>query len=151
MKQMPAVHIFTDGACAGNPGPGGWAAILRHPGSGKETRISGGEKRTTNNRMEMMAVIKALEMLKMPCRVTLTTDSQYVSKGLSEWLDGWRHRGWRTAGGGAVKNLELWQRLDELRAIHKIRCVWVPGHRGHRENEECDRLANAAIGRLSAS
>ncbi|MEW6367775.1 MAG: ribonuclease HI [Acidobacteriota bacterium] len=147
---MPAVHIFTDGACMGNPGPGGWAAILRDPLSGKESRISGAEKRTTNNRMEMMAVIKALEILKMPCRVTLTTDSQYVSKGLSEWLDGWRRRGWRTAGGGAVKNLDLWQRLDGLREVHKLRCVWVPGHRGHPENEECDRLATAAIERLAA-
>ncbi len=139
---MDHVEIFTDGACSGNPGPGGWGAILRAKGTEKE--LSGSEKQTTNNRMEMMAVIAALEALKRPCRVTITTDSQYVMKGMTEWLPGWKAKNWKTAAKKPVKNAELWQRLDKAIAPHEVKWEWVRGHNGHPENERADQLAVAA-------
>jgi len=140
------VEIFTDGACRGNPGPGGWGAILRY--KGRERTLSGAELHTTNNRMEMMAVIRALEALKRPCKVRLTTDSQYVRKGITEWLPQWKRRGWKTAAGKPVKNADLWRRIDELAGKHQVEWHWVRGHSGHEENERADRLAVAAIDRL---
>jgi len=145
-KDDDIVEIFTDGACRGNPGPGGWGAILRY--KGKEKTLSGAEAHTTNNRMEMMAVIRALEALKRPCKVRLTTDSQYVRKGITEWLPQWKRRGWKTAAGKPVKNADLWRRIDELAGRHDIEWHWVRGHSGHEENERADRLAVAAIDRL---
>jgi ribonuclease HI len=142
------VEIFTDGACRGNPGPGGWGAVLRF--RGHERTLSGGEPWTTNNRMELMAAIEALEALKRPCRVRLVTDSQYLRNGITAWLPGWRARGWRTAGRTPVKNVDLWQRLDLARNGHEIDWVWVRGHSGHPENEQADELARAAIDRLAA-
>lgn len=139
------VEIFTDGACSGNPGPGGWGALLRMGGVEKE--LSGGEAGTTNNRMELMAAIRGLEALKRPSRVKLYTDSQYVQKGISEWLPGWVNRGWKTADKKPVKNADLWQRLDAARASHKVEFIWVRGHNGHPENERVDRLAVEAIGK----
>ncbi|EEF80066.1 ribonuclease HI [Methylophaga thiooxydans] len=136
---MDHVEIFTDGACSGNPGPGGWGAILRSSGTEKE--LSGSEKQTTNNRMEMMAVIVALEALKRPCRVTITTDSQYVIKGMTEWLPGWKAKNWKTAAKKPVKNVELWQRLDNAINQHEVEWQWVRGHQGHVENERADQLA----------
>lgn len=136
---MDHVEIFTDGACSGNPGPGGWGAILRTKGQEKE--LSGSEKQTTNNRMEMMAVIAALEALKRPCRVTITTDSQYVMKGMTEWLAGWKAKNWKTASKKPVKNVELWQRLDKAISPHTVEWQWVRGHQGHVENERADQLA----------
>lgn len=136
---MDKVEIFTDGACSGNPGPGGWGAILRARGVEKE--LSGAEPDTTNNRMELMAVIAALEALKRPCRVTITTDSQYVMKGMTEWLPAWKARHWRTASKKPVKNVELWQRLDEAIQGHDVKWQWVRGHQGHPENERADMLA----------
>ena len=136
---MDHVEIFTDGACSGNPGPGGWGAILRTKGQEKE--LSGSEKQTTNNRMEMMAVIAALEALKRPCRVTITTDSQYVMKGMTEWLAGWKAKNWKTASKKPVKNVELWQRLDKAISPHTVEWQWVRGHQGHVENERADLLA----------
>jgi ribonuclease HI len=136
---MDEVEIFTDGACSGNPGPGGWGALLRAKGVEKE--LSGAEKNTTNNRMELMAVIAALEALKRPCRVTITTDSQYVMKGMTEWLPNWKARNWRTAGRKPVKNVELWQRLDKAVTKHEVKWKWVRGHQGHPENERADVLA----------
>lgn len=144
---MDHVEIFTDGACSGNPGPGGWGAILRAKGMEKE--LSGSEKQTTNNRMEMMAVIAALEALKRPCRVTITTDSQYVMKGMTEWLPGWKAKNWKTAAKKPVKNAELWQRLDKAIAPHEVKWQWVRGHNGHPENERADELAVAARERLA--
>ena len=140
------VEIFTDGACRGNPGPGGWGALLRY--RGRERELSGAEARTTNNRMELMAAIQALEALSRGCRVRLSTDSQYVCKGISEWLPGWRARGWKTAGRTPVKNADLWQRLDDAAARHDVEWVWVRGHSGHPENERADGIARAAIDRL---
>lgn len=140
---LPSVTLFCDGACSGNPGPGGWAFILRHAQSGKELEQSGGEPVTTNNRMELTAVIRGLEALKRPCAVELVTDSQYVGKGLTEWMPGWKRRGWRR-GDKPVKNIELWQRLDELLGPHQLRFTHVRGHSGHPENERCDELAVAA-------
>ena len=134
-----AVEIFADGACLGNPGPGGWAAILRFDGSDKE--ISGGELYTTNNRMELMAVIAGLKSLNRSCRVAVTTDSQYVQKGITVWIHGWKKRGWRTADKKPVKNVHLWQILDEARAAHQVSWYWVKGHAGHAENERVDVLA----------
>ncbi len=145
-KNDDIVEIFTDGACRGNPGPGGWGAILRY--KGKEKNLSGAEPHTTNNRMEMMAVIRALEALKRPCKVRLTTDSQYVRKGITEWLPQWKRRGWKTAAGKPVKNADLWRRIDELAGRHDIEWHWVRGHSGHEDNERADRLAVAAIDRL---
>jgi len=138
-----AVEIFTDGACSGNPGPGGWAAILRYRGTEKE--LSGGDPQTTNNRMEMMAAIAALEALTRPCRVKLYTDSQYLRDGIMQWLPGWKARNWRTADKKPVKNVDLWQRLDAAAQPHRIEWLWVRGHTGHPENERADALARAAI------
>ena len=139
---MNDVEIFTDGACSGNPGPGGWAAILRSKGVEKE--LSGGEKETTNNRMEMMAVIVALEALTQTCNVKITTDSQYVMKGMMEWLPNWKKRNWKTANKKPVKNVDLWQRMEKAAAQHNLDWVWVHGHQGHIENERADALAVAA-------
>lgn len=139
---MDEVHVFTDGACSGNPGPGGWGAILQAKGSEKE--LSGGEKDTTNNRMEMMAVIAALEAIKRPCQVKITTDSQYVMKGMMEWLPGWKKRGWKTASKQPVKNVDLWQRLEQAASTHTLEWEWVRGHQGHPENERADQLAVTA-------
>ncbi len=139
--QRPTVHLYTDGACSGNPGPGGWAFILRHPASGAEKQASGGEPGTTNNRMELMAVIAGLTSLTRPSEVDLYSDSQYVLKGLREWLSAWKARGWRTADKKPVKNQDLWERLDALRSGHTIRFHWIKGHNEHPENERCDQLA----------
>jgi ribonuclease HI len=139
---MTHVEIFTDGACSGNPGPGGWGAIMRTKGIEKE--LSGGEKDTTNNRMEMMAVIAALEALQRGCRVKITTDSQYVMKGMLEWLPGWKKRNWQTAAKKPVKNIDLWQRLEKAAETHQLEWEWVRGHQGHVENERADQLAVAA-------
>lgn len=139
---MSAVELFTDGACLGNPGPGGWAALLRH--AGVERELSGGEAQTTNNRMELMAVIGGLEALRRPCSVILTTDSQYVMRGIVEWMPRWIAKGWRTAAGGAVKNRDLWERLQLALAPHKVEWRWVRGHAGHAENERVDQLARRA-------
>jgi ribonuclease HI len=143
-KPAAEVQLFTDGACSGNPGPGGWAFILRHPRSGKEIQRAGGEPETTNNRMELMAVIRGLEALKRPVTVELVSDSQYVGKGLSEWLPKWKANGWRRGSGrrsAEVKNEDLWRRLDALLARHRVHFTFVRGHRGHPENERCDQLA----------
>jgi ribonuclease HI len=141
------IEIYTDGACRGNPGPGGWAALLRM--GEHEREISGAEAHTTNNRMELTAVIRALETLKRPVQVRVYTDSEYVRRGVSEWLAAWKARGWRTADRKPVKNQDLWQRLDELRAGHHIEWYWVPAHAGVPGNERVDRLANLAIDTLS--
>ena len=138
-----AVEIYSDGACRGNPGPGGWGAILRLNGVEKE--LFGGEAATTNNRMELTAAIRGLEALKRPSRVRLYTDSQYVQKGISEWVRGWKRKGWMTADKKPVKNVDLWKRLDELNAQHEVEWVWVRGHAGHPENERADKLANKGI------
>lgn len=136
---MEQIEIFTDGACSGNPGPGGWGAILR---AGKaEKELWGGEPSTTNNRMEMLAVIRALQALKRPVAAKVYTDSQYVQKGMTEWLQGWKQRGWKTAGKEPVKNEDLWRELDTLSSQHSLEWVWVKGHAGHAENERCDVLA----------
>lgn len=143
---MP-VEIYTDGACRGNPGPGGWGALLRYEDA--EKTLHGGEPNTTNNRMELMAAIQALEALKRPCRVELTTDSQYLRKGITEWMADWKRRGWKTAAKKPVKNRDLWERLDALVALHEIRWHWVRGHSGHAENEIVDALANRGIDELT--
>ena len=141
------VEIFTDGACSGNPGIGGWGAILRYKDVEKE--LSGGELDTTNNRMELTAVIEALKALKKPCNISLYTDSKYVMSGITEWLENWKQNGWRTANKKSdVKNIDLWQQLDELCNMHEIRWVWVKGHNGHPENERCDALARAEVAKL---
>jgi ribonuclease HI len=137
------VEIYTDGACSGNPGPGGWAALLRRKGS--ERSISGGEPLTTNNRMEMIAAIKALESLKHPSMVTLTTDSEYLKKGITEWIGNWKKRGWKTAQKKPVKNEDLWRRLDAQNARHEIEWHWVRGHENHKENSIVDALARKAV------
>jgi ribonuclease HI len=137
---MDKVEIFTDGACKGNPGPGGWGAWLKAGDHEKE--ICGGEANTTNNRMELMAVIEALTALTRPCKVVLHTDSQYVQKGISEWIHGWKKRGWRTAAKEPVKNADLWQALDAAQARHQVEWRWVRGHVGHVGNERADQLAN---------
>jgi ribonuclease HI len=139
---MDKIEIFTDGACSGNPGPGGWGAILRTKGIEKE--LSGSENDTTNNRMEMMAVIVALEALTRSCEVTVTTDSQYVIKGMQEWLPGWKKRNWLTAAKKPVKNVDLWKRMEKAAATHNLDWVWVRGHQGHVENERADQLAVSA-------
>jgi ribonuclease HI len=143
------VDIYTDGACSGNPGPGGWGALLRI--GGKEKEMSGYAPATTNNRMELMAVIEALKALKRPVEVRVHTDSQYVQKGISEWIHGWKNRGWKTAGRQPVKNVDLWQALDAATVGHKIEWLWVRGHAGHVENERVDALARAAIERARVS
>ena len=140
-----SVEIFTDGACSGNPGPGGWGALLRYKGTEKE--ISGGARDTTNNQMELMAAIAALESLKRPTRVDLTTDSTYVKNGITSWMTNWKRRGWKTAEGKPVKNKELWQRLEAAAAPHDVRWHWIKGHAGHAENERVDELARSEIER----
>lgn len=145
---LPQVDLYTDGACSGNPGPGGWAFVLREPVSGKEKEGSGGDPQTTNNRMELLSVIEGLRLLKSPSRVRLVSDSQYVVKGLNEWITGWKARGWRKADKSPVLNRDLWEELDRLRSIHTIRPEWIRGHQGHAFNERCDRLAVAAIEQL---
>ncbi len=137
------VEIFTDGACSGNPGPGGWGAILR--AGGHERELYGGEAETTNNRMELTAVIKALAALKRPVQARVHTDSQYVQKGISEWIHGWKRRGWKTADRQPVKNEDLWRELDRLAACHEVEWHWVKGHAGHPENERADALARRGI------
>ncbi|HCK81616.1 MAG TPA: ribonuclease HI [Candidatus Competibacter sp.] len=137
------VLLFTDGACSGNPGPGGWGALLRYRGHEKE--LSGGEAETTNNRMELLAAINGLEALKRPARVRVVTDSQYVMKGVTEWLAAWKQRGWKTADRQPVKNVDLWQRLEAALAAHETEWQWVRGHSGHPENERVDQLARVAI------
>ena len=137
------VEIFSDGACKGNPGPGGWGAVLRFNSRDKE--LWGGEAATTNNRMELMAVIRALEALKGPSTVRVFTDSQYVQKGISEWIHSWKRKGWKTADKKDVKNVDLWKELDELASRHRIEWHWVKGHAGHPENERADQLANRGI------
>jgi ribonuclease HI len=143
---MDTVEIFTDGACRGNPGPGGWGVILRYNGHEKE--LYGAEPDTTNNRMELMAAIRGLESLKRGCKVNLTTDSEYLRKGITEWLDQWKRRGWRTAAKKPVKNVDLWQRLEQAIEEHEVQWHWVKGHSGHEENERADRLANRGIDEL---
>ena len=140
---MKTVEIFTDGACSGNPGPGGWGAILRFNGTTKE--LSGGEPVTTNNRMELMAAISALNALKEPCEVLLHTDSKYVMDGISGWIHGWKRNGWKTADKKPVKNDELWQALDEANRRHQVKWHWVKGHAGHVENERADELARMGM------
>ena len=137
------VELFTDGACSGNPGPGGWGAILRWRGAERE--LCGGEAATTNNRMELMAVIEGLRALKRPCRIAVYTDSQYVQKGISEWLKGWKARGWKTADKKPVKNEDLWRALDEAASTHNVSWHWVRGHAGHVENERADALARQGL------
>jgi len=141
------IDIYTDGACSGNPGPGGWGAILRVSKNkgGQEKELFGGEKDTTNNRMELMAVIEALRALKRPVKARVHTDSQYVQKGISEWIHAWKLRGWRTAGRQPVKNADLWRILDEEAARHHVQWFWVKGHAGHVENERADLLARRGI------
>ncbi len=141
------VEMFTDGACRHNPGKGGWGVLLRR-GGGEET-LRGGEAMTTNNRMELTAVIKGLEALKEPCRLSITTDSKYVMSGVTEWMPKWKRNGWRTSDKKPVKNIDLWRRLDELAAPHEIDWKWVKGHSGHPENERADRLANQGIDELA--
>jgi ribonuclease HI len=143
MTEPAVVEIFTDGACRGNPGPGGWGALLRSGAAEKE--LFGGEAATTNNKMELTAVIRALEALKGPSRVRVYTDSQYVQKGIKEWIHGWKRNGWKTAAKEPVKNKELWIELDALRGRHEIEWHWVKGHAGHPENERADALANKGI------
>jgi ribonuclease HI len=143
MASVDAVEIFTDGACSGNPGPGGWGAILRY--HGVERELSGGDPATTNNRMELMAAIVALETLKRPCPVHLYTDSRYVLDGATKWLRAWKARGWKTADKKPVKNVDLWQRLEHALAPHRIDWHWVKGHAGHPENERADALARGEI------
>jgi ribonuclease HI len=143
---MSHVQIFTDGACRGNPGPGGWGALLRF--GSEEKTLFGGEQDTTNNRMELTAVIEALGALKRPCDVTLTSDSTYVLKGIQEWMPNWKKRGWKTASKKPVKNVDLWKKLDVLIVEHKIDWQWVKGHSGHPENELADQLANQGIDEL---
>ena len=142
------VELFTDGACRGNPGPGGWGVLLRM--GNHEKQLYGGERQTTNNRMEMTAVIKGLQALKRPCTVRITTDSQYVLKGITEWLPNWKRNNWKTAARKPVKNADLWQALDELLDGHTVEWRWVKGHSGHAENELVDSLANLGIDELAA-
>ena len=140
---MKKIKIYTDGACKGNPGPGGYGFIIKFQDTTRE--YNGAEKNTTNNIMEMTAAVKALETLKEPCEVELTTDSQYLTKGMTEWIHGWIRRGWQTASKQPVKNKELWLKLNALNKKHKITWIWVRGHNGHPENERCDALANEAL------
>jgi ribonuclease HI len=142
VSELTRVEIATDGACKGNPGPGGWGAVIRS--GGREKELSGGDPMTTNNRMELTAVIEALNALKRPCAVALSTDSRYVMDGLTKWIHGWRKNGWKTAAKQPVKNAELWQALVEATARHKISWEWVKGHAGHPDNERADKLASDA-------
>lgn len=143
MTALKTVEIFTDGACRGNPGPGGWGALLRY--QQHEKQLNGSEEFTTNNRMELTAVIQAINSLKEPCHIILTTDSQYVHNGITSWLAQWKKCGWRTKSKTAVKNIDLWQQLDEAITRHEIEWRWIRGHNGHPENEMADQLANAAL------
>jgi ribonuclease HI len=145
-SHAPEVEIFTDGACSGNPGPGGWAAILRI--GTRERELSGGDPATTNNRMELMAAIAGLEALQRPCKVGLFTDSTYVRDGVTKWIKSWKRNGWKTADKKPVKNVDLWHRLDAVHALHKVDWHWVRGHSGHPENERADALALAEIAKL---
>ncbi len=140
------VYIYTDGACKGNPGPGGWGALMKYKDTIKE--YCGGENETTNNRMEMTAAIEALSLLKRPCEVVLITDSQYLRKGITEWIENWKKRGWKTARKKPVKNADLWKQLDKLAQKHQITWNWVKGHSGHYENERADELANKGIEKI---
>jgi ribonuclease HI len=145
---MPDLFAYTDGACSGNPGPGGWGVLMIARDGGavvKERELQGGEKLTTNNRMELMAAISALEALSKPVEITIVTDSAYVKNGVTEWIHGWKRNGWRTAGKDPVKNVELWQRLDAAQARHKVIWRWIKGHAGHAENERADALARAGM------
>jgi len=146
MAQAQQVEVFTDGACRGNPGPGGWGALLRY--GDREKELWGGEPATTNNRMELMAAIVALESLSRPCAVQLTTDSTYVKDGITKWIANWKRNGWRTAARKPVKNVDLWQRLDAAVTRHQLQWHWVKGHSGHAENERVDQLANRGIDEL---
>ncbi|AHE66670.1 ribonuclease HI [Legionella oakridgensis] len=141
-----SIEIFTDGACKGNPGPGGWGVLLRH--QGREKTLSGAESHTTNNRMELTAAVKALEALKRPCQVDLYTDSQYLRQGMTTWMMQWKKNGWRNTKREPVKNADLWQQLDDLAKVHQVNWHWVKGHAGHPENERVDSLANQAIKQL---
>ena len=145
---MPELYAFTDGACSGNPGPGGWGVLMRAVDQGsvvKERELSGGEAMTTNNRMELMAAISALETLARPTRIIIVTDSAYVKNGITEWMAAWKRKNWRTAAGPAVKNVDLWQRLDAAQARHDVTWRWIKGHAGHAENERADALARAGM------
>lgn len=145
---MPELFAYTDGACSGNPGPGGWGVLLIARDGGavvKERELSGGEALTTNNRMELLAAISALETLAKPSEITVVTDSAYVKNGVTEWIHGWKRNGWRTAGKDPVKNVELWQRLDAAAARHRVQWRWIKGHAGHEENERADALARAGM------
>jgi len=146
-RTSAAVEVFTDGACRGNPGPGGWGVLLRHDGNERE--LYGGEPETTNNRMELTAAIRALEALDRPSRVVLTTDSEYLRRGITEWMAAWKRRGWRTAARKPVQNQDLWRRLDELVNEHEVTWQWVRGHAGHDANERADALANRGIDELT--
>ncbi len=143
-EQRPKVELYTDGACSGNPGPGGWAYILKHPASATEREASGGEKLTTNNRMELLAAIEGLKALKKPSVVELYSDSQYVLNGLKDWIKGWKAKGWKTSSKQPVKNQDLWQTLDALAQLHTVTFHWIRGHNEHPENERADKLAVAA-------
>lgn len=140
---MDEIQVWTDGACEGNPGPGGYAAIIDR--NGKRTEVTGSERQTTNNRMELLAVIAALRTLEAPSSVRVVTDSQYVAKGMTSWIQGWRRKGWKTAAGAPVKNRDLWEELDRLAQHHRVRFEWIRGHNGHPENERADTLAREAI------
>jgi ribonuclease HI len=151
---MPELFAYTDGACSGNPGPGGWGVLMLARDNGaviKERTLQGGEAMTTNNRMELLAAISALEALTRPTELTIVTDSAYVKNGITEWLPGWKRKGWRTAGGSPVKNVELWQRLEAAAATHKVTWRWIKGHAGHAENERADELARAGMAPFKAS
>ncbi len=148
MSAEKVVELFTDGACRGNPGPGGWGVFMRYDGHEKE--LHGGEIETTNNRMELMAAIMALESLTRPCQVRLTTDSKYVLQGITEWIDGWKKKSWKNSAKKPVKNVDLWQRLDKAREDHDIEWIWVKGHAGHDENEKADELANKGVDEVLA-
>ncbi len=145
---MKKIKVYTDGACRGNPGPGGWGALLVYEGN--EKTLKGSESNTTNNRMELLAAIEAIRSIKEPCEIELTTDSQYVRKGITEWIAGWKRRGWMTAAKKPVKNKDLWLALDEEVASHSVEWHWVKGHSGHPENERADELANEAIDEMLA-
>lgn len=150
---MPELFAYTDGACSGNPGPGGWGVLMvaRENGSVvKERELQGGEPLTTNNRMELLAAISALEALTRPSEVTIVTDSAYVKNGITEWVEGWKRKNWRTAGGSPVKNVELWQRLEAAAARHQVTWRWIKGHAGHAENERADALARAGMAPFKA-
>jgi ribonuclease HI len=149
VSETPMVDAYTDGACSGNPGPGGWGALLRI--TGRERELSGAEPATTNNRMELMAAISALEALKRPCKVRLYTDSTYVRDGVTKWIHGWKKNGWKTSDKKPVKNVDLWQRLDAARTPHQVEWIWVKGHSGHAENDRVDTLAREAIATLRAA